>query len=60
MDNECPQITQDYLINLKKIPLLLVPPYMYRMNVAEKAIDSFKNNFISGLGTVHLDFLLYL
>ena len=33
---------------------------MHRVNVAEKAIDSFKNHFISSLATVDQDFPLHL
>ena len=45
MDNECLSIVLDYIKNTKKIDLLLVPPYMHRVNAAEKAIDSYKNYF---------------
>ena len=60
MDNECPSIVLEYIKNTKKMDLLLVPPYMHRVNAAEKAIDSYKNHFISGLATVHPDFPLHL
>ena len=55
MDNEYLQIVRDYLINSKKIQLFLVPLYMHRVNVAEKAIDYYKNYFISSLVTVDPD-----
>ena len=60
MDNKCPQIVRDYLINSKKIQLLLVPLYMHRVSIVEIAIHSFKNYFISSLATINLDFLLHL
>ena len=60
MDNECPSIVLDYIINTKKMNLLLVPLYMYRVNATKKAIDSYKNHSISGLATIHPDFLLHL
>ena len=40
--------------------LLLVPSYIHRVNAAKKTIDSYKNHFISGLATMHLDFPLHL
>ena len=60
MDNECPLVVKEYIINAKNMQLLLVPPYMHRVNAAEKAIDSYKNHFISGLATLHPDFPLHL
>ena len=56
MDNKYLSIVIDYITNTKKIDLLLVPPYMHRVNAAKKTIDSYKNYFISGLATVHPDF----
>ena len=40
IENEFPTIVKEHLINSKKIKLLLVPPYMHRVNAVEKAIDS--------------------
>ena len=60
MDNECPLVVKEHLINSKKTQLLLVTPYMHRFNVAEKAIDRYKNHFIFGLSTLHPEFLLHL
>ena len=60
MDNECSQATKDYIIHTKKIDLLLVPPYMHRVNAAEKAIDTFKNHFIAGLASLDPQFPMHL
>ena len=60
MDNKCALLVKEYLINSKKIQLLLVPPYMHRVNASEKVIDSYKNHFISGLDTFHPEFPLHL
>ena len=60
MDNECSSIVKDYLKNEKKIELLLAPPYLHRINTAEKAIDIFKCHFITGLATVDPSFPLHL
>ena len=61
MDNEYSDIVKDYLLHSKNINLILVPPpYMHRVNVAEKAIDIFKNHFNSGLATLHPRFPIHL
>ena len=60
MDNEYPLVVKECLISSKITQLLLVPPYVHRVNEAEKAIDSYKNHFISGLSTLHPEFPLHL
>ena len=60
MDNECSDGVKNYIKHAKNIELLLVPPYMHRVNAAEKAIDVFKNYFTTGFATVGSDFLLHL
>ena len=60
MGTECPLVAKERITNAKKMELLLVPPYAHRVNAAEKAIDSYKNHFISGLVTLHSDFPLHL
>ena len=52
MDNECSSMVRSYLNN-NDIDMQLVPPNLHRTNTAEKAIDIFKDHFISGLATVH-------
>ena len=60
MDNECSNIVKNYIKTSKHIELLLVPPHSHRANMAEKAIDIFKNHFVAGLATVHPSFPLHL
>ena len=36
----------------------LVPPYTHRRNLAERAIQTFKNHFKAGLASVDPDFFL--
>ena len=38
----------------------LVPPHLHRRNVAERAIQTFKNNFIAGLVSTHDNFPMQL
>ena len=60
MDNECSKSVHDYIKNSLDIQLQLVPPHMHRVNIAEKAIDIYKNHFVSGLATVNPSFPLHL
>ena len=60
MDNECLQAFKGYIFHNNKIDLLLVPPYMHRINAAKNAIDSFKNHFIVGLATLNPEFPIHL
>ena len=50
-DNECTQAFKKILTE-NKITLKLAPPYDHRTNTSEKAIDTFKAHFISGLAIV--------
>lgn len=59
LDNECSKGLKDYLQE-QQIEFQLVPPNIHRTNPAEKAIDTFKNNFVMGLCTVHPNFPLNL
>ena len=55
MDNE----TSKELIaalEKKQLSYQLAPPHMHRTNAAEKAIQTFKNHFITGLTLCHSDF----
>ena len=58
-DNECPEAFKKFL-NVQHVTLQKVPPYDHRTNPAEKAIDTFKSHFISGLASLHLEFPLHL
>ena len=60
MGNDCPQSVKNYALNELKIELLLVPPYIHRVNAAEKAIESYKNHLITCVATVYPDFRMYL
>ena len=60
MDNECSKLVKDYIRQEQKIELILVLPYLYRANAAEKAINIFKCYFIIGLAIVDPNFLLHL
>lgn len=40
-------------IQQNKVKIKLVPPYLHRRNVAERAIRIFKNHFIAGLCSVN-------
>ena len=58
-DNECSKAVQDY-INSQKVDWQLVEPNNHRVNAAERAIQTFKNHFISGLCSVDKLFPLQL
>ena len=60
LDNECSKLVKDCTKSEKKIDLLIVPPYLHRVNVAEKAINIFKVHFITGLAAADPNFPLHL
>ena len=60
MDNKCLQLVKGYILYNKKINLLLVLLCMDHMNTTEKAINSFKNYFITGFATLDSAFLMHL
>ena len=60
MDNEYSALVKEDIKHEKKIELMLVLPYLHRVNAAEKAIDIFKCHFITGLATVDPQFPLHL
>jgi hypothetical protein len=51
MDNECSKMVEAD-INSYKMDIHLVPPCNHQVNVAERAIATFKEHFIAGLATV--------
>ena len=55
MGNGCPQIVKDCIKNDQNMDLILVLPHDHRANTAEKAIESSKCHFISGLATLNPD-----
>ena len=58
-NNECPESFEKFL-KQQDISLQLVPPYDHRTNPAEKAIDTFKSHFLSGLASLPPTFPLHL
>ena len=59
MDNEASQKVKNFL-TLNKIAYQLAPPHIHRRNIAERAIRTFKNHFISGLATTDKLFPIHL
>ena len=60
MDNECSTAMRKLIVENNQNKLQLVPPHDHRTNPAEKAIDTFKCHFISGLCSVDPNFPLHL
>ena len=48
------------ILKQQDISLQLVPPYDHRTNPAEKAIDTFKSHFLSGLASLPPSFPMHL
>jgi hypothetical protein len=59
MDNKCSKAVAAH-IHKNNMYIHLVPPHNHRVNVAERAIATFKEHFIAGLATVDKDCLLQL
>ena len=57
LDNEASNYLKDAMID-KKITYQLVPPHNHRTNLAERAIQTFKNHFKAGLIKVDKNFHL--
>ena len=55
LDNECPTVLQKFM-TAKDERFQLVPPHLHRQNSAERAIQTFKNNFIAVLASVNKNF----
>ena len=51
LDNKCPKVLQKFMTENEE-RFQLVPLHLYRRNLAERAIQTFKNNFIAGLASV--------
>ena len=58
-DNECSKAVQKYITS-QNVNYQLVDPKNHRSNAAERAIQTFKNHFISGLCSVSTGFPLQL
>jgi hypothetical protein len=59
MDNQCTRQIKKNL-TLKDCDLMLVEPHNHRVNAAERAIQTFKDHFISALATTDSEFPLQL
>jgi hypothetical protein len=55
MENECSRAFRQYLTG-QNIALQLVPPHLHPQNATERAIQTFKNNFVAGLCSVDKKF----
>ena len=59
LDKKCSKEVENYIQN-NQTTMQLVKPHRHRVNAAERAIQTFKNHFISGLCTVNHKFPLQL
>jgi hypothetical protein len=59
MDNQATKIIKAYLAP-QNVMLQLTKPHNHRVNAAKQAIQTFKNCFISALGTTDANFLIQL
>ena len=59
MDNQCTKQIKKFLTD-KDCELMLVEPHNHRVNAAERAIQTFKDHFISALATTDSKFPLQL
>ena len=59
MDNEASTAVKIYIKNAN-VNCQPVEPNKYHVNAAERAIRTFKNNFVEGLLSVHPKFPMYL
>ena len=57
LDNEVSSTLIDAMAK-ENISYQLVPPHIHRTNLAERAIQTYKNNFKAGLATLDPDFPL--
>ena len=57
LDNEISQLMTTYMEN-EQMKYELTPTGLHRHNLAERAIQTLKNHFISGLCSTHPDFPL--
>ena len=57
LDNEVSRLLLDAM-EKEKIKYQMVPPHIHRANLAERAIQTFKNHFKAGLATLDPDFPL--
>ena len=60
LDNECSNILKDFIQKENNAKIQFVEPHQHRVNASERAIQTFKNHFISGLCTAHPQFPIQL
>ena len=58
-DNEFPNLLKNFMRQVNE-NFHLVPPHIHRRSSAERAIQIFKDYFISSLSSTHKEFLLHL
>ena len=59
LDNEAPTMLLNFFLH-NGIKHQFVPPYTHRVNKAERAIQTFKSHFISGLSSLPSNFPMHL
>ena len=58
-DNECSQTIIDFMLSVDE-NYHIVYPHIHRRNASDRAIQTFKNHFVSGLSSVHKLFPMHL
>ena len=59
LDNKCSQTLINFMLSVDE-NYQLVYPHIHRRDAEERAIQTFKNHFISGLSSVHKLFPMHL
>ena len=59
LDNECSRVLKEYMEEENET-FQMVPPHLHRLNTAERAIQTFKNHFISGIVLTQNDSPIHL
>ena len=59
LNNEFPKVLQKFM-TYKNERFQLMPPHLHQRNLAERAIQTFKNHFIAGLASVNKKFPVHL
>ena len=60
MDNKCSMTVKNFIQQDMKARIKFVEANNHRVNAAERAIQTFKNHFVSGLCTLDNTFILQL
>ena len=59
LDNECPASLKT-LMRKEGVTFQLVPPHLHRTNASERAIQTFKDNFVTAISSCDPDFPLHI